>query len=334
MVTAAALVVVYVLGPMPSVPVYQSTLPAVPPSPDTLETYVAEKESRHHLKPDNQARIIWHDSSRQKTAFSIIYLHGFSASCKEGDPVHLDIASRFGCNLYLSRLQGHGIDTSDPLLHMTATGLWDDAREALSIGKSLGDKVIVMGTSTGGTLALKLAATFPNDVFAVINLSPNIAINDKLAFIANNPWGLQMARIAMRGKFRETPEDNPVKAQYWYNRYRLEGVVELENLLETTMDKNTFAAVRQPVLNLYYYKDEAHQDPTVRVSAILRMQEELGTPDSLKTAIPIPNAGAHVIGCYLTSRDVPGVEAAITRFMEQQLKMKPLSLTQNSSSRN
>jgi pimeloyl-ACP methyl ester carboxylesterase len=320
-----ALVIVYLLGPKPAAPVYNTTLPTVPTAPIALEQYIQHKEATHKLKPDNQARIIWYDSLQRKTPYSVVYLHGFSASQKEGDPVHLDFARQFGCNLYLSRLDGHGIDTSDPLLTMSATGLWEDAKEALSIGKALGEKVIVMGTSTGGTLALKLAATYPDDVYAVINMSPNIAINDDLAFLANNPWGLQLARLAQNGKFKESKSANPAEDQYWFNKYRLEAVVQLEDLLESTMTKATFAKIHQPILNLYFYKDEQHQDPTVKVSAILEMEKELGTPDTLKEAVAIPGAGSHVMGCSLTSHDLPAVEKAITSFAMSKLGMKPVN---------
>ena len=112
---------------------------------------------------------------------------------------HRRFAKEFGCNLFLSRLADHGIDTTEALLQFTPDRVWESAKEALAIGKKLGDKVIVLSTSTGGTLALMLAAEYPQDVFALINLSPNIAINDGAAFILNDPWGLQIARMVMGG---------------------------------------------------------------------------------------------------------------------------------------
>jgi pimeloyl-ACP methyl ester carboxylesterase len=323
----AVLAGVYWMGPSPATPVYDAALPPVPAGSAALQQYVQARESRHRLKPDNEARILWQDSLHRKTPYSIVYLHGFSASPKEGDPVVPDFARRYGCNVYLSRLDGHGIDTSEPLLNMTAAGLWRDAKEALSIGRALGNKVIVIGTSTGGTLALKLAAEFPHEVYAVINMSPNVAINDPLAFLANNPWGLQLARQVKKGLYNHTAgkKDNPEIARYWNTTYRLEAVAELENLLESTMTRATFEKVQQPVLNLYYYKDETHQDPTVKVAAILQMEQELGTAPNRKAAIPIPGAGVHVLGCSLTSHDVPAVERAMYKFTEEVLKLKPLS---------
>jgi esterase/lipase len=226
--------------------------------------------------------------------------------------------------MYLSRLDGHGLDTSEPLLTMTATGLWRDAKEALSIGKALGEKVILVTCSTGGTLGLKLAATYPNDVFAIINMSPNIAINDNLAFLANNPWGLQLAQLVHHGKYRESTPENPDEDKYWYEKYRLEAVVELQNLIESTMEPMVFRAVKQPALNLYYFKDQEHQDKTVRISAILDMERQLGTPAALKEAVAIPEAGNHVMGCYLTAKDLPAVEKVIDSFAERKLGLLPV----------
>lgn len=322
LVVIAILVIIYYLGPRPAPPKYDPILPAVPQQSQALEQYITTKESFHKLKPDNQARIVWYDSLHRKTPYSVVYLHGFSASQEEGNPVHKHFAERYGCNLYLSRLDGHGIDTSEPLLTMTAGGLWRDAKEALSIGKALGEKVILVTCSTGSTLGLKLAATYPNDVYAIITMSANIAINDELAFLANNPWGLQLARIVSDGKYRQSLPENPAISNYWYCRYRLEAVVQLESLLETTMDPSLFHSIKQPALNLYYFKDGGHQDKTVKVSAILKMHNELGTPRALKEAVAIPDANAHVIGCYLTSADVPAVEAAIDTFAERKLGLK------------
>jgi hypothetical protein len=85
-----------------------------------------------------------------------------------------------------------------------------------------------------------------------------------------------------------------------------------------------FRSVKQPALNLYYFKDQKHQDKTVKVSAILNMEKQLGTPPALKEAVAIPEAGGHVIGCYLTGKDIPAVEKAIDSFAERKLGLLPV----------
>ena len=314
-----ALAAIYFLGPAPKPPMYDLA-PIVVPAGAALESYVAANEAQHKIKPNNEARIAWHDSTKQKTAYSVVYLHGFSASQIEGDPVHRRLAKDFGCNLYLSRLADHGIDTTETLLLFTADRLWESAKQALAIGKQIGDKVILVSTSTGGTLALMLATYYPDDVYALINMSPNIAINDPAAFLLNDPWGLQIARIVLGGKYRITGASEE-HAKFWNKKYRLESLVQLEELIETTMTKELFQKVTQPSLTLYYYKNETEQDPEVKVSAMLKMNEQLATPDNLKEAIAFPNAGVHVIGCSMTSNDVEGVYSAIKKFAVEKLGM-------------
>lgn len=318
------LILIYFLGPTPKVPVYGKNLPAVPTSPVELEQYIHQKENNISLKPDNQARIIWYDSlKKEKTAYSIVYLHGFSASQEEGDPVHTNFAKRYGFNLYLSRLAEHGVATNEPMLELTAEKLWQSAREAFAIGKQLGDKVIIMATSTGGTLALKLAAEY-DDIGALILLSPNIAINDDAAKLLNNPWGLQIARM-MKGKYMVSKDTTAIYKRYWHNRYRMESTVQLQELLETTMKGSVFEKVKEPVLLMYYFKDEENQDNVVKVSAMLRMFKQLGTDSTLKMQAAIPGAGDHVIGSYIKSNDIESVEKTTYLFAEDVLGLKPLN---------
>ncbi|HEX8038473.1 MAG TPA: alpha/beta hydrolase [Chryseosolibacter sp.] len=320
---------VYFLGPRPAPARFSADLPVVPSSADALEQYIQAGERRHRLKPDNEARIVWNDSTRHKTEYAVVYLHGFSASQREGDPVHRRFAKDFGCNLFLSRLSDHGIDTTEALLSFTADRVWNSAKEALAIGEKLGDRVILMGTSTGATLALMLAAKYPERVYAVINLSPNIAINNPAAFLLNDPWGLQIARMVMGGKYRITNASSE-ESKYWNGKYRLEAAVQLQELLESSMTDDTFRNISQPSLTLYYYKSEQEQDPEVKVSAMLRMNEGLATPDSMKVAKAMPLAGAHVLGSSLISHDLEGVYREMARFAVDKLRLsKPQSLASN-----
>jgi len=316
------IVIVYLFGPHPSTPVYDYSIPAVPTTAAALETYVTQQESQHKIKPDNEARIVWaNDSTKQKTEYAIVYLHGFSASQEEGNPVHRNLAKQFGYNLYLSRLSQHGIDTTDALANMTADNLWESAKEAYAIGKQLGNKVILMGTSTGSTLAIQLAAAYP-EVAGLVLFSPNIAINDPNAWLLNNPWGLQIARLVKKSKFNIITNKPPEYSKYWNQQYRLEATVQLEELLETAMTDENFAKVKQPTLVLYYYKDEQHQDPVVKVSAMKNMFAHLGTVDGQKKMIAIPEAGSHVLASPIQSKDIVTVEKEAAAFMKGTLHME------------
>jgi D-alanyl-D-alanine dipeptidase/esterase/lipase len=315
------LVVVYFLGPTPQKPNWDSTMPQVPSDPIALESYVAAQEAKHKLKPDNEARIIWHDSSKQKTEYSVVYIHGFSASQEEGDPVHVNFAKKFHCNLYLARMADHGVDTTEQLLYFNADRWWQSSKEALAIGKAIGNKVILMSTSTGGTMSLILASQYPDDVYAMINMSPNIKINDPNAWLLNNPWGLQIARKVIGGNYFSSPPDS-LKDKYWNNTYRVEAAIALEELVESKMNAETFKKVKCPTLTMYYFKNEKEQDPTVKVSAMFEMNEQLSTPNNMKQMVAIPEAGGHVLGSYVRSKDIFSVERAAENFAVEKLGMK------------
>ena len=309
--------ILYFIGPDPDTPTLSKELPFIAEGIN-LDSLVHTNESKHQLKPNNQARIIWADSTHQITDYAIVYLHGFSASQMEGAPVHENIAKKFHCNLYLARLAEHGIDTTDDMINLTADNYWKSAQLAYAIGKKLGKKVILMSTSTGGTLSLQLASYYP-EIAGLIMYSPNIAINNPTAPLLNNPWGLQIARLVMHGNYMNIPYKNEEYPKYWNTHYRLEATIALQNLLEATMTKKTFNQIHQPALALYYYKDEQHQDNVVKVSAIKNMMNSIATPINLKTILAIPNAESHVLASPIVSKDIVSVETATEQFIKEKI---------------
>ena len=310
-----ALIVIYFLGPKPPKPVLSEALPTVA-SINTLDAYITAMEAPYKIKPNNEAKIIWADSSKTQTDYAIVYLHGFSASQMEGDPVHQNIAKQFNCNLYLARLAEHGIDTTEDLVNLTADQYWESAKLAFAIGKQIGKKVILMSTSTGGTLALQLAATYP-EIAGLILYSPNIEVFNPAAPLLDNPWGLQIGRAVLKSNYVDIKYKDSAYPKYWNTHYRIEAVVALQNLLEATMTETTFKKIHQPTLALYYYKDEANQDNVVKVSAIQKMMQQIATPSNLKMEMAMPNTGNHVIASPIVSKDIVSVEQATAKFMKE-----------------
>ena len=308
---------IYFLGPHPEKPFFDDVLPYIS-NQISIDDYVSEMEGNFKIKDNNEAKIIWADSSHQVTEYAIVYLHGFSASQMEGDPVHRNIAKQFKCNLYLARLAEHGLTGSDAILNLTAENLWVSAKDAYAIGKKIGKKVILMSTSTGGTLSLKLAANFP-EIAGLILYSPNIEINNPSAFLLNDPWGLQIARMVQGSKYNNVAYTHKDFPKYWNPHYRLEATVALENLIEATMNEQLFKKVNQPCLALYYYKDDAHQDKVVKVAAIQRMFSQISTPANLKFMKAMPKTENHVLASPLVSKDAEGVEKETAKFIAEKI---------------
>lgn len=325
-IVAGVLVLVYFLGPQVKAPSMDETLPKVTSDLIALESEINAKENAIvNIKPDNQARIIWFDSIPEKTEYSIVYLHGWSASQEEGDPIHLQTAKRFGCNLYLPRLAGHGLSEEEPMLNLTADQVINSAKEAIAVGKQLGEKVILMATSTGGTLALHLSGG-DIDIAALLLYSPNIEIYDQNAKLLAKPWGLELAKLVKGGDYHEFDTDIPLKNQYWTTKYRVEALTHLQTMVDYTMTEETFVEIEQPVFLGYFYKNDTIQDNVVSVRAMLEMFDKLATPSTKKIKIAFPDTDDHVMTSHVSSKDLESVQKETNKFMEEVLGLKSREL--------
>jgi esterase/lipase len=315
------LLIGYFAGPKPPKPVFETPAIILPSTLTDLETQIIQSEKLiKGLKPDNEARIVWTDSlKKEKTKIAFLYLHGFSASQAEGDPVHKDLAKKYNANLYLSRLSEHGIDRGDStMISLTADNYEASAEKALEITKKLGDDVIIIGTSAGGALTLFLASRHP-EIKAIVLYSPCVKLYDGTAAILDKHWGLQLARKVSGGLVKKYEADSKEHANYWAMDYRIEALVALESLVNNTMKPEVFSRIKCPVFLGYYYKNENEQDKTVSVPAMLKMFDELGTPVNARQKMAFPEAGAHVIGSYIRSKDWQGVERETSKFLDSVL---------------
>lgn len=316
------LAIAYLTGPAPFTGELSGTLPIMPGNLALLEQQIDSSEQANSLiKPDNEARIIWTDSAYQKTPYSIVYLHGFGASQAEGAPVHTMLAKKYGCNLYLSRLKEQGIASDSAFKSMTVENLLESAKQAVAVGKALGEKVIIMGTSTGAALGLYIAAENP-DIAGLIMYSPIIRARNEQLSLLSMPWGPQLMEWVV-GDDHLIEEREGKDKQYWSRIYYIEGYTALSLLVEETMKPAVFRKVKCPVFLGYYYKNEDEQDEVVSVPSMLDMYDELGTPDSLKVKKAFPNAGNHVIASYIRSGDWNGVFHETDKFLQNVMHLQP-----------
>lgn len=316
--------VVYISGPKVPEARLTPVLPTVTSDLVKLEEEIDRTEKATPLlKPDNEARIVWaNDSLKQKTTYSIVYIHGFGASWVEGDPIHKDLAKKYGANLYLSRMHDAGIADTNAFDDLTPANFLAGAKRALAIGKVLGDTVIVIGTSAGGLLSVYLAATHP-EIKGLVLYSPCMAIANPAMKLVTGPWGQQILHKVM-GTHNMGKDSIPAQAQFWLQGYHTNGLTTLQQMIDAIARPEVFAEVKMPVFVGYYYKDEEHQDKVVSVKAIRKMFEGLGTPADLKEEMAFPETGDHVIGSRLRSKDVKSVYEATDRFFQEKLHLKPV----------
>lgn len=323
---AIVLAIVYMFGPKDSIRDLNGTYPEVPRSISELESYVKNNEDTvRGLKPNNEAKIIWaNPSNPQKTPYSFLYVHGFGASQMEGDPVHQEIASHFGANLFLARLPEHGIKRENAFEYLTPEKLVDGARQAYSIAESLGDSVIVIGTSMGGALSLILASERP-EIKALVLFSPCIKEYGNQLDPFFQPWTKQLMKAVMTNDkgVQEVPREGD-KAKYWADAYHINAYSSLAIMLRSEMNADTFRNVDQPLFMGYYYKDEQNQDKVVSVPAMLDMFEQVSTPEHLKSKLAFPESGDHVIASSITSESWEDVLNGSIEFLEKVVNLTPV----------
>lgn len=310
----------YLVGPRVETPELNESPVSVPSDLMSLERWITEKENAlGNVRSGNASQIIFNDSVPKKTKFSVLYLHGFTASGREGEPVHRDIAKALGANLYIPRLYGHGLEETEPMLGFNNEDFWESGKEALAVAKQLGEKVIVLGTSHGGALSLSLA-TDP-DIAALCLFGPNIAVYDPKAKLLSKPWGLQIARLVKGGNYHYMVTSNEEKKNYWTTKARLESLIHMQKFLDVKMRKATFKRVQAPVFLGYYYKNDSLQDQVVSVPAMLEMYDQLGTPQHLKQKKAFPEAGDHVLTSYLSTENYEAVTREVLQFLSDKLNI-------------
>jgi esterase/lipase len=311
---------IYLVGPRVDTPELNDTPVTVPSDLTTLNQWITEKENElGNVRSGNASKIIFNDSIPKKTTYSLLYLHGFTASGMEGEPVHRNIAKALGANLYVPRLYGHGLEETEPMLHFNNEDYWESAKEALAVAKQLGDKVIVLGTSHGGSLSLSLGAD--PDIAALCLFGPNIAVYDSNSKLLSKPWGLQIARLVKGGNYHYMITSNQEKKKYWTTKTRLESLTHMQKFLDLKMRKSTFKKIQVPVFLGYYYKNDSLQDNVVSVPAMLKMFDQLGTPENLKVKKAFPEAGDHVLTSYLSSKNHEAVTQEVLWFLSTKLNL-------------
>lgn len=281
--------------------------------PDDLTGWLDERErqvaDQYGLVPGTEKRITWF-GERRRTPYSVLYLHGFSATRQETAPLAETVASALGANLFETRLTGHGRQ-SRPLTDVRAEDWLQDAAEALAIAAELGERVVVIGTSTGATLAAAMLdhpAMGPVDT--IVMLSPNFAPNDRNAAWLTRPAGPLLARLLV-GETRSWEPYNDDQARFWSTSYPLDAAVEMMRLVDYA--NRQLPASISPRLLMFYSKD----DTVISPQAALQVFESTVAPR--KALIEIVNPGDpshHVLaGNVLSRQKTTDVASRIVEFI-------------------
>lgn len=265
-----------------------------------VQVYFESTESAFDdIVPGVEKRVVWQDgATEQRTPYSVLYVHGFSASSEEIRPVPDRVADALGANLVYTRLQGHGREGADAMAEGTASGWMQDLAEGLAAARAVGDQVVVITTSTGGTLAAAAAVNdrLSEDVAAMVFVSPNFGVNSGGAWIPSLPWARDWLPLLM-GPVRDVSGPDPEKNRYWSVTYPWEAVVPLSRLVD---EVNALDFANASVPALFWFSDD---DQVVRPDLTHKVAAAWGAPVTVElvTMGPDDDPQSHVIAGRLVS---------------------------------
>jgi len=308
------------LGPRPSVDEPDvGSLPARPVALAELPSWLAERErAAGVLDSGVTKRVTFADSVPGRTAYAVVYLHGFSATRQETAPVAELVAAGLGANLFETRLRGHGLP-GDSMGVARPVDWLRDALEALEVGAQLGDSVVVIGTSTGGTLGAWLAShpVHGARVHRLVLISPNFGVVDGAAEFLTAPWG----EVLLPRLFPEqawTPRSE-AQGRYWTTRYPSRALVTMQALVERVRSA-PLAEYRAPTL-LFVNANDHVVDATRTTAWVARLRAE--RPGVRVTEVPVVPADGedgHVIaGRILAPGKVEGVRKEVEEFVRGRM---------------
>ena len=260
-----------------------------------------------------EKRVRWQvGAAGKRTEFAVIYLHGFSATRQEIAPVAQRLADALGANLFETRLTGHGLK-SQKLENVSAEDWLDDTAEALAVGKSIGKRLIVVGTSTGATLALTAALAHPQDIAALVLISPNFAPRDDNADFMTWPGGPLMTRI-MLGETWSWEPNNAMQARFWSTEYPMTAVIEVMRLVQA-VNSSLPLTLQQPLLVFLSPKDDVISVERARTSLA-----QIAAPYKEVINVETEEPGHHVLaGDILAPHMTDSVVQQILLFLAEHM---------------
>lgn len=200
---------------------------------DGVEAYLAASESAFpDIRPGLAKQVVWADpAAKRQTSLAIVYIHGFSASKGEVRPLPDLVANALGANLFYTRLAGHG-RSGNAMAEASVTDWQEDMREALDIAALLGERTLIIATSTGATLATWALSQpeWAERVDGAVLLSPNFRIRGRGAFLLTAPLARLSARLIL-GRRRSFAPLNALHAAYWTTDYPVCALLPVASLV-------------------------------------------------------------------------------------------------------
>lgn len=315
-------------------PIPSSESPHATASSEPLADYAARRIAQSHaegVRPGNEERLAWPDAASIPTQaptrakVAILYIHGFGASRAEGEASVEPLAQALHAVTYYTRLPGHGGDLERHAAARPAQ-YFERVEEDFHHLRPLADKLLIVGSSTGGLLAAWLAARHPREVDGVVLASPLIQMAPPGSFLLSRWLGMGLVQAVM-GEFRDAgwrrdPESRRVDGyeDHWLTRQRMRALAIVEDVRRQALREAPPQAISAPILLLYYYADAAHQDTVCSVAAMRDYVDRAhgGTPHPLSRSVAISD-GNHILLSQYVRTDKTTIRRELLAFAQAAL---------------
>ena len=174
----------------------------------------------------------------------------------------------------------------EPRIHPTAE------LKSCKLGRysAIGERVIVIATSTGAALAVQAATTpaMAENVAAMVLISPNFGVRASGAELLTMPWGKQMAELIVGTSYSFEPK-NALHKIFWTTRYPTSALLPMAAMaklaLEAPVEETSIPA-------LFIFSDS---DRVVRSNLTREIAVRWGGPKEIVPIDDTDDPNHHVI---------------------------------------
>jgi len=275
-----------------------------------IDDWLARREAQvPNLRPDCAKSVVWANGQGVRTKTAVLYIHGFSATLHELRPLPDIIASHLDANLHYTRLTGHGQDGA-AMGEATFAAWKEDVAEAILVAQTIGENVLIIGCSTGCTLAADALANGAQ-VAGLVCISPNFGLTHKIGQMLLDMPLVQRWGHIVAGKSRSFDVLSDAHGAYWTTSYPTQSVYPMADAVRS-IRRTDLSCIATPA---FFAVNPC--DQVVSPQATARVMARWGAPTHHHTLVQTPaddKMGHIMAGDVFSPAQTASLAAAVLRW--------------------
>ncbi len=214
-----------------------------------------------------------------KKPIGVLLIHGWTASPKHVERIAPPLEA-MGLSCVLPTLSGHGADSPEALRHITWHDWLKDAKTALFQQAEQSEKVIVVGHSLGGMLALNLAADHPEIIDSIVVAAATPLVSSP--FGPSRPYNFLVPLITLLYKnWNLSPDYAEKSLEQFHTAYPWTPTTSIATLFDCFKEtRRRLPQVTVPILIMQSRKDTTNSPEGVQI-----LLDNIKTPQDQKRVV-------------------------------------------------